>query len=76
MLTGLYWGLTADFVWGTLQSTLCVLAHLLFNPMALVYYPHFTKEELRLRMLLQAHGYVLSTYQVWSGGLFSQSSHS
>lgn len=49
MLTG--GGLTADFVWGTLQSILCVLAHLLFNPMALVYYPHFTKEELRLRML-------------------------
>ena len=49
MLTG--GGLTADFAWGTLQSILCVLAHLLFNPMALVYYPHFTKEELRLRML-------------------------
>ena len=41
-----------DFVRGTSRSALCVLAHFALHssPVALVYYPHFTKEELRLRM--------------------------
>lgn len=38
--------------------------------MTLVYYPHFTKGELRLRMFKYAQGCVLKSL-VWGGGPFN-----